>query len=85
MAVRGRHPTHPVIPAKAGIHPPAYRYARNDGEGNRPTHPVIPAKAGIYTPAYRYARNGGGGGAIQPIPSFPRKRESTPRPIAAPE
>ena len=39
-----------------------------------PPHPVIPAKAGIHPP-HRHTR---------PPPSFPRKRESTPRPTVTP-
>ena len=75
------HPDrHPIIPAKAGIRTPAYRYAEVPPPGF-----WIPACAemtvgnmsvsNITYPQPPYAA---------PTPSFPRKRESIPRPIASP-
>ena len=71
-------PPTPVIPAKAGIHPYPYPHPETAGGW-------IPAYAGMTAGAARHPNSQFPYPFIPtPTPSFPRKRESTPRPIATP-
>ena len=83
-----------VIPAKAGIHTPPYDtpgatgvldsgLRRNDGEGGGGGSCLLGGSigigVGIESPQPPFCERGAFNG-LRPTPSFPRKRESTPRP-----